>query len=103
MNAPTVCEHRTSVHYNGHSYCGGCGRGMSEGANAYALPENDPGHADRLAARRAQAEDERKVLSAREATYDVSGIYLDWGITALSGDELSRLVAALRSEQRARL
>ena len=99
---PDTCTHSNRVRNGGWLFCGACGKGMSEGGPAWVRDALAPGYAERLAESRAAAKVKEDARMAREATYDVSGIYLDYGITDLADDELKRLIDVCTRELTAR-
>lgn len=96
---PDTCLHRGGVKREGEVYCGACGKGLSEGARAWYTDKLRPGYAEEVAAQRAVRQAEAEVTRARENTYDLSGIYLDEGITDLSDQDLSTLIDCCTREQ----
>ena len=94
-----ACSHPSKVQHNGYDYCGRCGMGMSEGGPKWIRPELEPGYKERMAAAREKREREEEDRRKREKGYDLSGIFLDYGITGLDDEELDRMIKFCTQEK----
>lgn len=95
---PDTCEHKTAVRRNKYLFCGACGKGLSEDGPAWIRAEYAPGYGEKLLKAQVEAKKKKQAQQDRERTYDLSGIYLDLGITDLDDEELKRLIDCCQRE-----
>lgn len=96
---PDACPHPRARRYNGFMFCSACGKGMSEGGPAWVRDSLRPGYAEEHEEKRRKTEERDRAARAREASYNVGDVRLDFGVTDLTDDELARLLDACTREQ----
>ncbi len=99
---PDTCLHRTARRRAGSLFCTQCAKGLTEGGPPWLSDKYRPGYGEELLAAREAARVKSEAIEAREATYDLSGISLDYGITDLNRSELFTLAECCMRELAAR-